>query len=429
MDVNKMTVEEIRKGYSENDMAVINGVLNNTIVPVTEEEKNQPEVSVEQEAAPVEEPEKDVSVETPEEQPVEKKQIDETEQARRYAQLIEEQEKAKQAELQEEINEKNKKLEQEQRIREELETKLQELRTTETVQQPLQTPQPEAQTDENAEYESDYAKRTREMLEELKQQIQQSSSNSEILAFQAKIDELQRKEEKREAERQAEKKRGKEAREQRKREELALLDVQDFQRKNPEYQLQRDYKDIDSDYRRFRKDIQYLSNAKTQKDLEDAIKEYYANGKMREIADEKGIREVPEYQKFEDILDLIDFKNGVKYNPETGQITAITNTEGRQVAYTSLDEAYKIKNFYSEVNKARLNSSNEIRTKLDQINNGPVLLSETETSKPDTSITPDIEREVMAMDPREAMKDPTKKKLYEAVYAKHGLEPPRIPGR
>lgn len=409
--MSELTFDEIKAKVDSGDMDVINGLVFGSINPVVPQQ--QPETP-----APVEQPD-----ETPEEETVTPSHNEEIEKARNYAALVEKREREERERLQkekEELLRKTKEIEdkykEEQKTKEEVLRRLQQLES-QNVGSTEQTSQ------EDDEFVSDFAKRTRQEVEELKRMVGTLSENDPTIrglkeGLDSVLTELNTEKEKR-----------KELEEKEKQEKLQnqMFDnISKFQSKYPELKTEKHIKDLNEDYVKFRKDISYLSGARSVPELEKAIDEYYNNGKIKELADKNGIKPVSEYDKITKLMKIIDLKDGVKYNPATGNYDPIVDDVGVQVRYRSLDEAYKVENFYDEMSRVRKQSYTDVKNKLDTFNNAPVTLPNNTTTSFNGAMSPAQISEAInlpTMD-RNWYKDPNKFAIVNAAYNALGLQAP-----
>lgn len=347
---------------------------------------------------------------------------DELEKERAYKELLEQQHREEQERYLSELKKSQELLDKEKKAREELEKRLQmqeELKRVET-----RTESVIAGEDSEDEYVSDYAKRTRELVEQLKSSVEQDLPTK----VKESLERLERIES--EYERERDEKRKTLEEDKVKREEEKLFDnIRRFQKAVPEFSTTVDIKNIDDEYRRFRKDIAFISKARNIPELEQAIQDYYNNGTTRELAEKNGIKEVPDYEKYTAIAELMDIKNGVQYDPITGEEKPILDEFGNSVRYRSLEEAYRIKNYYKEIENARKQSVREVAKKIDQFNNAPVTLNNTQTDVFSTGFSPEQERQLLNTRPEDWAKDPELRKKVELVYNKRGMTLPTYKGR
>ena len=124
-------------------------------------------------------------------------------------------------------------------------------------------------------------------------------------------------------------------------------------------------------------------------------------------------------------MDLVDLKNGIQYNPKTGEDEYITDSIGNRVRYRSIEEAYKVSNYFDTMNKARIDSYKEVNEKLTARNAAPVVLDVSETAPLETTYTEEQMRELMATPERQLKRNPQLRQQVENLYASLGMEAPK----
>jgi hypothetical protein len=159
------------------------------------------------------------------------------------------------------------------------------------------------------------------------------------------------------------------------------------------------------------------------------VSDYLNGGNTKQIADEKGLKLPPDYDKYQAIVELNDMKRGVRYDSVIGKEVPILNDDGEQVKYRSFEEAYRVKNYYDEISNARRQASKDIAKKLDEAKNGATVLRNEQVDQFTAGLTADQEKEIINWHPREYMNNPEKLELVKQVYAKRGLEIPQYRGR
>lgn len=408
-NVIEMTAEEIqREMYENNNMEVINGVISGKVktkqdvaqqTVMNETNQNVVETTPDVEGVPT----------------VEKADADEIERVRRHNEFL----KQQQEELKEkEAKERLRILEEaakEKKRREELEEELQRLK--EEKERQASTPVQNT-IDEDEEYASDYSRRTRQELEELKKQIGSKDP---------RLDAIIEKFEKREAEERliAEEK-------EQKRTERKLFDeIESLQTNRPELKTDKEIATIHKEYLSFIDELGAALNTKSHVQISKAVEDYYNNGDTKKIVEKYGLNPptLNDYNNYKIVVDLIDLKRGVEFNPYTGKEEPILDDEGKQIRYRSLDEAYRVSHFYEERNKAKIQAHKEIQQKLASLNNGPVVMSGNEAASPVEVDSFDRDRELISMHPRQYENNPQLKEAVFKAYAKLGVKPPEYRGR
>lgn len=333
---------------------------------------------------------------------------EEAEKQRNYAALVEKQKAEEHERLLRELETINKQKEQERIAREETEKRLrmlEELKTQSTEN---------VDVDSDEEYASEYTKQTRKKLDELIGQYGQDSVV--VRQLKAELDRIKAEQERIEKEKR-----------ERELEQKMFDSINSLQNSYPELKTEKSVKELRDDERRFRKEIAMLVNAKSPLEVDRAVEEYLKGGAIKETAEKYAIRPPKEYDKYRTIVELIDMKNGIQYDPVTGKEIPILDEFGVQVRYRSLDEAYRIKTEADRIAKAKREAFTEAAKKIEQFRSSDNLGDRTNPVA--VGLTEDQEREILAMKPEQWINDPEKKKLVDQVYAKYGIETPRYRGR
>lgn len=353
--------------------------------------------------------------------------LEEAENQRRYEEFqrqieLENEIKRKEHESLLKLKEKEDLLNKEKQAREDLERRLQEL--TELQQLKLQqTSTSNGSTDDNEDdlYVSEYTKQIKRTVDELKETF--GKDNAELKEKLAQFEEQNRV--------VLEEKRKREAEElEKKSRDKTFNTIRDFQKKYSELSTSKDIEEVEKEYLRFRSDMAALTKAKNAYELEKAINDYMSGGDYKKIADSRGIKMPDEYSKYQEISELYRMKHGLKYDPVTGQDVPILNDEGVQVRYSSLEEAYKVKNIDRLIEDARKRSFKEVAQKLTTVNNSArELPSDNVGSISVPGITPEMEAEVMNWNPKYFINDPQKREIFRKVYLSRGMTPPSYRGQ
>lgn len=422
MEIKEMDVAEIQNQINSGNMEVINGVIARTIIPATQKQENEIQVSndsvvVQSDDIPQSTDSQIVEpvIETP---PAVDPLLEEVERERKYREMVERRQKEEQERYLEELRRIKDEADKEKRAREELENKLRQLQLLNN-ERPNSPTQDSTDATEEDEFASDYSRRTRQMVEELKQRV--GSENPVVNEFIEEIKLIKAEREERNRQREEEKKKQAQKR--------VFDEVRDFMRKNPNVATKKDIEELDKEVERFRSDIRYLTKPRSVDELEKNISDYYNGGPVRKLAEENGIKPIEDWGNYQLVSELMDLKRGLKFNPTTGEYEHILNDEGQRVTYRSLDEAFKIKNYNEEILRAHKEARLEVMKKLDNINAGAKTLPPTKTETFDSGLTLEQEKEILSWHPKEYMNNPDRYALVKTVYEKRGLTMPQWRGR
>ena len=125
-------------------------------------------------------------------------------------------------------------------------------------------------------------------------------------------------------------------------------------------------------------------------------------------------------------MELMDAKDGVKFNTSTGNYEPIVDDLGNQVRYRSLEEVYRINNYYDELNKQRQKAYTDVNNKLSAFNSAPVTLTTSQTTSVSERLSEDQIREGIniPLTDRNWANNPVKRELVEKAYLAAGTTPP-----
>ena len=347
----------------------------------------------------------------------------EIERQRKYNELTEQRRKEEYDKYLKNLQDKENQIVSEKRAKEELQNKLQQLQELQNRQPDSSSNSSEKLDEEDETYVSEYTKKTRQMVEELRASV--GAANPVVTELTEKISKIEQEYNREKSERQ----KFEEQKKQEAEDQKTYDTIRQLQSKYSDLKTNKDIKTIEDEYLRFRKDMAFLVKAKNHLDLEKAISDYFGNGVTKKQADENGIKFPDEYDKYKRIVELHDTRRGIRYDPVIGKEIPILDDTGKQVRYRSLEEAYRVLNFDEEVTKQKRQAYRDTSRKLEEINSNPSTLDVTETEQFQTGISPEQENEILNWSPREYMRDPDKLKLVEMVYSKRGLEVPRYRGR
>jgi hypothetical protein len=417
------SVEEAKKSYNtgdpQKDLSIVNAILSGNVKIKENEEKKviDEESIVENNNQQIEDQKSN--------QPTVDFIQSELERQKLYAELVEK----RRIEEKEELLLRNKEIEEklikERKDREELEKKLQELEQLKNERNKSSQLNDTINKDDDDEEEfvNEYTKKTRKMVEELKNSIGKDNPIISQLT-----DEVYRIKQDYEQEKN-ERKRSLDLKKEQERQEKVFNNIRQFIIQHPELKPSKDISELDQEYKNFRRDIAYLTKSKTLKDLESAIEDYQKGGSVKELADQNGIKPFKDIDKYNFIAELLDFQAGLKYDSTKGQHIPILDENGVQVRYGSLEEAFNIKNYYNNLTNIKRQAYKDVSKKLEQFNNSPATLSPEQTESFKTNLTLEQEKEILNMNPKEWANNPEKRRLVEMVYSKYNIELPRYRGR
>ena len=269
-----------------------------------------------------------------------------------------------------------------------------------------------------------YAKNNRTMLEDIKKSLGEGG-NAEVLeklnAIEARENERLEKINKAEAD--------KEAAESKQR---IYDEVDKFQSGNETYKTEKSMKILGTEFSQFKGNVaEYMGEEATGADVERAI--YAAiegttenDNEFRDKLGKAGIPVPKEMDKFLTMAKIIDLQGGFKFNPITGKYDAITDANGNQVTYKSIDEAYKLSNYSKNISSAKNEAALAYQQKIDNRDASATRLSNSDTTNKDGSEDFNAKEidELLDVNPREYRNNPALKAKVVRAYAQLNMVAP-----
>jgi DNA repair exonuclease SbcCD ATPase subunit len=410
--------DEIQAGYDSGDMEIINGVLEGTISLAPEQptetfQETVVEQPVEQTVNPpiVEEDEEDVRsrINHYEEELEREKRIREME-IQEAQRKFEETEAQRLALLKINAEEKRK--------REEIENRLRELDRMSTT-----TQQSSDETEED-EFVSEYTKKTRQMVEELRNQLGNNPKTAELEERIQKFEQM-------ESERIQRQKELELMEQQRIQERRMYEDVGRLQTRYDELKTEKNIEDVHKEFEVFRKEFAQTLNVQGH-DLERSLMQFFdaERGKdLRSQVEKRGLKVNNDIEKFVKIAELVDLMNGKEYDPVLQKFVPVLSQTGDPVRYRSLEEAYRVKHFNDITMAAKKRGIMEAKNQLEMLNNAPATLKNTETKPAGGGMTVEQANELINTPPERYANDPEMYNLVKRAYAMAGIEMPVYRGR
>ena len=291
---------------------------------------------------------------------------------------------------------------------------------------------PETLPDEDDEFASDYEKKTRLELAQLKSRIDINRSNNpdvtelrrelkDIKDAQTRIDQI--------------KKDNDAKKHQEKLTQTLYDDVSSFQNGYSQFTTPKPVRDLNEDFLRFRDQLAtvYAIDPKDQEAVNVLESKYFKrfdNSNVFNKMTERGITPPEGTDILRDIIKYNDLKNGYQVDDMSGKKIPVTNSFGKQVSYGTIEEAYIIKNHSTlradALNEASVEIQNKIinhRQSAVEVGNG--------NAAPITSVPPQEETEYyIRLQAHEIKKlSPNQLEAWANAYRSvHKTEPPKIPG-
>jgi len=233
-----------------------------------------------------------------------------------------------------------------------------------------------------ADLAGEFSRNNRTILNSLKDSVSSAASVDQVSALEAKLNALLQLEEDRKKKEEA----LAAERAQQERMNKLFTEVDAFSNKHSDtFGLNRSASDVYRDTLSFKDQVKkYLG---TEDDLQvEAAYRRAVSGKDEELVKgltNAGIRVPSDAENYLKLAEVVDLKNGYKFNDYTGQYEPIVNDFGDRVTLRSIDDAYKLSRFNDIVNQAKAEQVKEIEKRLSARSNSATVLPDSNTSNGD----------------------------------------------
>jgi hypothetical protein len=295
--------------------------------------------------------------------------------------------------------------------------------------------------DEDETLVSSYSKNTRKMIGDIKNQIGNTDTNDpKYKELTDRLGKLEQDEAERKSQADAEEARKAKLREQNKQNKKLFAEIELFQNQRDkntgaylfdDLRTEKRFEEIHEQFSKFKEKLMNYKETSSPKEQDRILMSYFDEERgaaLREETERIGIVPPEEVDKYFQIVELIDLMNGVEYDPVLERFIEVKNKLGEKVKYRSLDETYRVKNYYKELNKNRKKVSKQISNKLQQLNNRPVEIGNNETAPIDQGLQPDQIRDVIEH-AHLYVKDKKRYDILVRAYNAIGQQPPAYRGR
>lgn len=312
------------------------------------------------------------------------------------------------------------------------EEKLELLKQIEELKKPIEEPEPVAEPDLDIELEdedpdlaTDFEKNTRKIFEAEIKKIKQSNSGSQVQAsaiktLEEKLEQVLSANQKALEEQQAEQNR-----------KIIFREIDDFSKGKNNLEIPMGIGDAREEQYQLKEDIAKALEINIDADpweVERVYRRVAAEDsvlarKQRSILESKGIQ-IPEYTKnYLNLISLFERKNGRRFNKYTGKMEDITDSVGNKSVLPSMEDAYRLSDYYNLVSKASNDASLEVQKKLQEQQETVATIDNSSTSDidGDSKFTEEEFASLMQIDKQTLLKNPQLLRRYAAAMAKVGV--------
>lgn len=368
-----MTKEQVDAAIEAGDEAVLNAVLDGSIQIVEEgEETRVAEEPVVEESPAIEEPGESPVVEEPVVEPVINEKNDDD------LAIYEQEKEAIRRKYEEQLAEANRKAEE---TRAEARRLAEEKRALEEEKERIRAEAERANREVKIEEDEDdielagtFSKNNRKLIESLKEEVSNAVPGEQLKALMDKIENLEKADQLRQA--RIEEENALKA----KKERMNKLysEVDQFRGKYENFKTGRSIAEMHKEQEQIRNAVAEITGYYDQSEIEKAVRGVQLGDKRYEKLKEKmevaGVNIPEDADKFFNIAEIVDLKNGYKYNSITGEFDEITDEFGNHVVQRSIEDAYKLSDFSNQMANARRKESLEIQNILDNRDNSATTL-------------------------------------------------------
>ena len=278
--------------------------------------------------------------------------------------------------------------------------------------------------DDDLEYASTVAKNNRKLLEELKGQINSTASNPVVEELEAKLARLEAAERQREEKTEAERAKIAQSQAQNK-----LFDeITKLQNEVDTFRTEKNIKEIYGEFTDFKTRMADFISSTDESAINKAVYSALTGNSDKDRAFRKTIEnagiDIPsDGQTYMQLADVVDLKNGQRYNYQTGEYEDILDEYGNRVNQRSLVDAYRLSDYANSMHNAETNAAKGIQEQL-------LARQNSATTIPNGMIADPAEQDTVSMQEAEAllgmssatiMKNPELKKKYDQVMKQFGL--------
>ena len=343
---------------------------------------------------------------------------DPLEQARKYSELMMAEARSKNEQvLRDKINLENQ-INEEKQKRTELEARLRQMEE----QRHSSAPAAESTATEE-DFLPDYAKQQAEKIKQLELKLQ-NSENPGFQEFRAELDALKKD---RIAREELQKIEAEKLKIERNKEKI-YGEVSQLQEQYEDLKTNKPFNKIADEFLTFRKDLGVLLKCRTTDEVDVMVNQFFDpnSGKaLRDKAAEYGIKPPEETDKFQKVIEYIDTKNGVRYDPILKKYVDITDGFGNRVRYASLDDVYKIKNFNRTMSSVKKQTATEVGERLSQLEDSVGgRIDNSETIFPTNKVSEAQAEQLINADPASYWNNPKAREMVRKAYEAQGIPAP-----
>ena len=223
-----------------------------------------------------------------------------------------------------------------------------------------------------------YTRNTRTMVDQIKEAIGNAASVDKVTELEQKLDAILQ------LEKQRQEIDAKEAAKRAEKERLGKLfsEVDSFKEKHNFFDYGRPTSEVYKDILNFKKNLSNYIGTKDPDIIERSFRDV-AYGKDSSLLDginKAGIRIPDGLEKYMQVVEIVDLKNGYKYNDVSGKYEPVTDEFGNVITQRSVEDAYKLSRFNDIIKEAKAEQVSHIEERLSKRSNSATTIPDEKLS-------------------------------------------------
>jgi hypothetical protein len=207
-----------------------------------------------------------------------------------------------------------------------------------------------------------------------------------------------------------------------------FTEVGALQGKHEHFKTDRDVKTLFEEFGDFRGRVSEFIGSDKDAAVDKAV---YAilNGEskrdkqLRKTVELTGVEIPKDLETYYQLAEVVDLKNGYKFNSITGEREEIVDDMGQRVNQASLEDAYKLSNFSAHMADAEAHAQKAIQQKLNSFENSATTLTNEEIvdASSQQQVTENEAKALLSMSASKIASDPKLKAKYDQLMVAMGL--------
>jgi len=205
-------------------------------------------------------------------------------------------------------------------------------------------------------------------------------------------------------------------------------EISNLQSKVPTFRTEKDISEIYNEYNHYYSRIVDLVGTDDESVVNKAIRagimpETDKEKAFAKVINDAGIDVPTDAKVYMELAEVVDLKNGRRYNKQTGQYEAIEDEYGNRVNQRSLEDAFRLSKYSSTLSEAEINAAKGLQEKLAAQQNAAVTIPNNQLANVSETpmISPAEIEELLDMPSNVINGNPALRKRYEQALAQLGV--------